>query len=156
MIKCDRCKELNDICKELININDVDAAVYLCRKCIALRTATDSGPMLPYSVSQQEYLRRRKIEMFKLISRETSTNFAMTFDNGYSISMVIGQVAHDDSVTSFRSEGSREIISPNIECAVLDEKGHLVTTRWNDYSDDVIPRMNSNELLELMKWAADQ
>ena len=132
--RCDRCKELEP------RKDDIDEPLYLCRECIELR--------------KREKAMRDKLQDFILIHRNMGVNFTITFENGYTFSMCIGTIAHDDSSTT-TGEDAIKISSPNIECAVLDEKGNFVTTPRNE-DDDVMWHVEPNKLLEIMNWAAEQ
>jgi len=94
--------------------------------------------------------------MFKLTMKGYINNFQIKFDNGYSISLCIGECAHDDSVTKELEHDNVEITSSCIECAVLDKEGDFVVTPWSSEEDPVIWNLSPNELLNVIDWTAEK
>jgi hypothetical protein len=82
--------------------------------------------------------------------------FGIQFDNGYSVSVQFGPGNYcsnydrdfEDSAECGK-EGSRDS-----ECAVFNTNGDFV--RPPEWTDDINGRMNANEILDVMNWAAKQ
>ncbi len=92
---------------------------------------------------------------FKITSKK---GFHITFENGWTVSVQFGPGNYCDNYDRFRigeeDEEAGEAGSSTAECAVWGPDGEMV--EYPGWGETVSNRSSAEEVLELLKWAANQ